>query len=230
MPVAPPPTPAGDTAPPASTTTVPGATTTYADTTPTTTTSLATTTTYTSPDQFVTTPLPPAPEGLRPANGYGSYDACKGTCTGAVPSSLRRPLNLPSIGSGASCPVTAAASVPGYAAPAVGSGPVYAGQGSPLTINGFVSSAWDGGRVTWLESGTYKGPILIRGGQVGGTEVVGFGEGHVPIDELQLLDPETTDIGIRQWPSFTRVQGPGCYAYQIDGTNFTEVIVFQAAG
>ena len=233
--VVPTPAPGGDTAPPASTTTVPAIKTTYTGPTPTTTTTTTTaptTTIYTSPEQFVTTPttnLPPAPEGLRPAAGYGSYDDCKGTCTGAVPTTLRRPLELPSTGAGASCPVSAGAQVLGYAAPAVGAGPIYAGQGSPLSISAFVDSAWDGGRVTWLETGPYKGPVLIRGGQVGGAESVGFGEGHVPDDELQLLNPVTTFAEVRQWPSFTRVQGPGCYAYQIDGTNFTEVIVFQAS-
>jgi hypothetical protein len=30
------------------------------------------------------------------------------------------------------------------------------------------------------------------------------------------------------WPSFTRVRKPGCYAYEVDGTSFSEVIVFRA--
>jgi hypothetical protein len=90
----------------------------------------------------------------------------------------------------------------------------------------FVGSAWKGARVTWQASG-YQGPILIRGSQVGGPGAVGFGEGHTPYGELQLLG---TAMGAPpgQWPSFTRAQGPGCYAYQIDGTSFSKVIVFRA--
>jgi hypothetical protein len=69
---------------------------------------------------------------------------------------------------------------------------------------------------------------------LGGPGAVGFGEGHVPYDELQLLAPAQGAAiprgSGREWPTFTRVKGPGCYAYQIDGTSFTEVIVFRAAG
>jgi len=30
------------------------------------------------------------------------------------------------------------------------------------------------------------------------------------------------------WPGGTEVTSAGCYAYQVDGTGFTEVIVFRA--
>jgi hypothetical protein len=80
--------------------------------------------------------------------------------------------------------------------------------------------------VTWQASG-YSGPILIRGRELGGAGAVGFGEGHVPYDELQLLGTAMGAAPAR-WPSFTRVKGPGCYAYQVDGTNFSAVIVFRA--
>jgi hypothetical protein len=120
-----------------------------------------------------------------------------------------------------------------YAGPAIGKGPVYAAQPTPFAITSFVNSAWEGGRVTWVAAATYTGPLLIRGGQVGGAGTVGFGEGHVPVDELQLLTASTTSSGeppgVREWPSFTRMRSPGCYAYQVDGTDFSEVIVFQAS-
>ena len=32
------------------------------------------------------------------------------------------------------------------------------------------------------------------------------------------------------WPSYTRVRSAGCYLYQVDGTSFSELIVFQAVG
>ena len=37
-----------------------------------------------------------------------------------------------------------------------------------------------------------------------------------------------TPGGGRAWITYTRVRGGGCYAYQVDGTGFSEVIVFRA--
>jgi len=227
-------TPATTTAPPAATTTrstSTAATKTKASTTPRTTTkSVPTTSTATS-----TTPLPATPSGLTAATGYSSYDNCQGVCTGSVPSSLRRPLHLPSLGAGGSCPLSHVASAASFAGQAIGSGPVYAAQPSTLPVTGFTGSSWEGGPVTWVAAPSYVGPVLIRGGLVSGSGPVGFGEGNIPVDELQLLTASVKSSGepsgAREWPSFTRVRSvPGCYAYQVDGTSFSEVIVFQATG
>ena len=173
-----------------------------------------------------TTPPPPpsgtpgAPDGLRPSSGYGTYELCAGECSGAVPASLRRPLHLPP--SAGPC-----------AAPA-GAGPVRPLNGAQLQISPFVGSSWQGGRVSWVAASSYSGPVLIRGRQLGGPGAVGFGEGHVPYDELQLLGAgsgaPSPPGGGRAWLTFTRVPGPGCYAYQVDGTSFSTVIAFRAAG
>ncbi len=110
-----------------------------------------------------------------------------------------------------------------------GSGPVkLAGSPTQLTLTPFLGSAWQGARVTWTASGN-QGATLIRGHQLGGSQAVGFGEGHTPYDELQL-DGRANGAPPGQWPSFTRLRGPGCYGYQIDGTSFSEVIVFRASG
>ena len=149
-----------------------------------------------------------------------------------MPASLRRGLHLPGLGPGRACPASGAAPAAGYAGPAIGPGPVYAAQASPFAVTGFVGSAWGGARVTWVAAPSYTGPVLIRGAELGGGGLVGFGEGHVPQNELELLTPSTTSpgepAGAREWPSFTRVLAAGCYAYQVDGTSFSEVIVFQA--
>jgi hypothetical protein len=197
--------------PPASTTTKARTTTTAGDHT-----------TRTAPSS---TPAgtPSAPAGLSQTTGYGTYELCQGTCSGAVPASLRRPLTLPA-GDGGPCPVTLSAR-----------GPVTPEQlGSGLGFSSFIGSSWLAARVTWTVDGTYTGPILIRGGQLGGGSAVGFGEGRTPYDELQLLGagqqaPRVSNGG-RAWLSFTRVQGAGCYAYQVDGTGFSEEIVFRAVG
>ncbi len=159
--------------------------------------------------------VPAAPDGLRQTVGYSTYELCSQSCSGAVPASLRRPLRLPGPGPGGRCPLSS------------GTGPIRP-QGNPtrLAIASFVGSAWEAGQVTWHASG-YSGPVLIRGRELGGPHAVGFGEGHVPYDELQLLGP-AMGAPPGTWPSFTRVRGPGCYAYQVDGTSFSEVIVFRA--
>jgi hypothetical protein len=105
---------------------------------------------------------------------------------------------------------------------------------SPLAVSSFIGSAWLGAKVLWTASGSYQGPLLIRARQLGGSGAVGFGEGRVPYDELQLLSsgqgaPPISGGG-RAWMSYTRVKAGGCYAYQVDGTTFSHVIVFKAAG
>ena len=183
------------------TTTTPSSTTSSS-----TSTSTTTRTAVTHPVSVTPPPTPsgtpPAPDGLRQTTGYATYELCSSHCSGAVPASLRRALRLPSGCSPAS--------------------PAGAVKPSPITVpvSSFIGSSWKGARVTWRDSG-YSGPVLIRGRQIGGPHAVGFGVGRVPYDELQLYAPG-------QWQTFTRVRSGGCYAYQVDGSAFSTVIVFKA--
>ena len=34
--------------------------------------------------------------------------------------------------------------------------------------------------------------------------------------------------GWREWPGVTSLRSPGCYAFEIDGVGFSEVVVFKA--
>jgi hypothetical protein len=92
-------------------------------------------------------------------------------------------------------------------------------------VGSFIGSRWDAGRVTWTAPASFTGPILIRGRAVQSAHEVGFGEGRVPYDELQLYAAPGKP---HQWPSFTRVRGTGCYAYQVDTANSSAVVVFRA--
>jgi hypothetical protein len=166
----------------------------------------ATTTTAPPPPQAGTAP---APDGLRSATGYGSNDNCMSGCSGTVPASLRRALHLPSASAGG-CPISG------------GGGPVTPSPAGTLNASGYVGSAWSGARVTWSAASSYDGPILIRGRQLDGPHAVGFGVGHVPYDELQLPAG-----GPRQWQTVTRVRGPGCFGYQVDGAGFSTIFVFR---
>jgi hypothetical protein len=161
-----------------------------------------------------------APSGLAPTAGYGTYERCQGTCTGAVPAALRRPLKLPSDDSGP-CPITIHTQGP------VAPHELPAGVGFH-TVDG---SHWLQAEVTWTVAGSYAGPVLIRGEMVGGG-ALGFGTRATPYDELQLLDagkgaPRVVGNG-RAWITYTRVRSGGCYAYQVDGTSFSDVVVFRA--
>lgn len=166
-----------------------------------------------------TAPSPSPANGLRSNIGYSLYELCSGHCTGSVPAALERRLRLPGLGPGGSCPVSS------------GPGPVGPIGSANIKLQGFLGSSWRGGRVTWRSAPSYRGPVLIRGRQIGGAGVVGFGEGHVPYDQLQLLNAaQGMPRGpAREWPTFTRVHTPGCYAYQVDGTSFSYVIVFRAS-
>jgi hypothetical protein len=159
---------------------------------------------------------------LARTKGYATYEACRGTCTGSIPASVRRSLHLPAQDAGP-CPITI------HVAGPVGPRQLSAGVG----FHSVPASSWLGAQVTWIAAGTYTGPVLIRGGQIGGG-ALGFGTGARPYDELQLLDagrgaPRVAANG-RAWITYTRIPSAGCYAYQVDGTSFSEIVVFRAVG
>jgi hypothetical protein len=156
---------------------------------------------------------PAAPAGLSQTTGYSTYENCAVHCSGAVPASLRRPLSFPAT-SGSSCPTGTAP------------GPITPKLSTSLHVSPFLGSKWDGAEVTWAAPAGFSGPILIRGRQLGGAGAIGFGEGHVPYDELQLY---ASPGKAHSWPTFVRVRGPGCYAFNIDTTHKTEAFVFDAA-
>ena len=92
----------------------------------------------------------------------------------------------------------------------------------------------------WVIDPAYRGLVLMRGGQLDGPHALGFNGGvdqlgtdatePPPIFALRLVAPEpgTAAGQWANWPSQTRLQAPGCYAYQVDGSGFSSVIVFQA--
>jgi hypothetical protein len=158
--------------------------------------------------------------------------------------SLHRPLHVPKIDRGARCPVSprtkvdlgkeGVRSLPGR-------GPAYPNFGGEESVlefwypplpqqTDFYGSGWSGNKVLWWVSGRYRGPVLIRGRQLDGTERVRFDRGKPPRIEIRI-PPGRGPVawkGARDRPSYTRVRAPGCYGYQIDGLGFSRVIVFQA--
>jgi hypothetical protein len=159
-------------------------------------------------------------------------------------SELRRPLALPQAASGGKCPRT----LGGHAAPKVGvtlgPGPAYPVLGfeaSPPSPQGkadlgsdLLDDSWYPHKTLWAVSPVYDGPVLIRGGRIDhagelrfrvGRNTVG-GKEPRPLRELRLAEQSST--AWRYAPSYTLLRGPGCYAFQVDGVRFTEVLVFEA--
>lgn len=157
--------------------------------------------------------------------------------------SLARALHLPHLAAGARCPVShidhRIAFVKRYGVgPGIGRGPAYP-IGLPDGVlhlapaSNFESANWAGQKVLWFVLPSYQGPVLIRGGRIDGPGRVRFDRGDIP--PLRILITGSTaqpDIpvpkGVRNRPSYTRLRGPGCYAYQVDGTSFSRVVVFRA--
>lgn len=77
--------------------------------------------------------------------------------------------------------------------------------------------------------------MLIRGGRLDSPDALRFNNGRVPSDEMRIPigargggPPGLKPVGQRFRPALTRLRAPGCYAYQIDGTTFSRLIVFRA--
>jgi hypothetical protein len=163
---------------------------------------------------------------------------------------LHRPLHLPVVAASAPCPVSAMNTEFDFGKYGVqngiGRGPAYPigfeQPGSILNIavatdrrSVFYGSRWSGQKVLWFVSPAYRGPVLIRGRQLDGANLVRFeGAGlRVPPAELRITKNMAraggaAEYGQRERPSYTRLLGPGCYAYQVDGTTFSRTIVFRA--
>ncbi|HYP20587.1 MAG TPA: hypothetical protein VEY08_10975, partial [Chloroflexia bacterium] len=148
-----------------------------------------------------------------------------------------RPLNLPHVEPGATCPVTprqlrASTSTSGQNYYVLGNGPIYPnvsalGDDTSIRLKPHMlrPDGWYVEKVPWLNRSNYVGPVLIRVRQLDGNgEAQVSTESQGPSSDLALdaLAPEYF------WPGATYVRGPGCYAYQVDGNGFSYVLVFKA--
>ena len=123
---------------------------------------------------------------------------------------------------------------------AFGSGPVYLLGLPNISDDGVIQLAGvtlrysDGAyglKGQWVSKPEYPGPILVRGRQLGGNNVIRFEYAQGPIHDEMMLDEfnkTPNSSGWNFWPSTIVIPGPGCYGFQIDGLDFTDVIVFNA--
>jgi hypothetical protein len=151
-----------------------------------------------------------------------------------------RPLKLPPLAAGQPCPKAELRDLGAHLEGALGDGPVYL-----FGVNLRDLRTGRPSKVVWGAAPTYNGPIRIRGGRTDGAGQVlleSFDnrwrgtplktvDGSDLVPELDLLESHSTfpnvPPGWRMWPSQTYIAPPGCYAWQVDGISFTEVITIQ---
>lgn len=167
----------------------------------------------------------------------------------AVWTALRaRPVRLPTLPPGATCPAAQGHTVHASYGPAIGDGPAYiVGMGTDGILHAVRPSAGSRGAAAWGYQFTlfvidpnYQGAVLARGAQIDGSHPLLFNGG---LDQLNGFSPETITLlsqlrlesgpgfGL-PWPTFPsdlRMLTPGCYAIQLDGATFSEVIIFRVA-
>lgn len=167
---------------------------------------------------------PPDARALREANALvQSLRVRPGGVDAATRARLRRPLRpLPS-----GCVPAPPARVKASIAWPVGRAPAYVALGTPGGVALLRDDVRREGRylhkTLWAIAPSYGGPLLIRG--IGRRGRLGLGTGRA----RELVLPAAGRA--RAWrygPSTTALPGPGCYAFQVDGTSFTRTIVFRA--
>jgi hypothetical protein len=153
---------------------------------------------------------------------------------------LQRPVRLPTVEIGEACPT---AGQPIRSTPfgiAQGQGPVYpvalSYEGIPPTGSSGFSSLHlaDAPLPTlmWLAEPEFAGTVLVRGSQLGDEDTAGADIRFVPGDrELRLAAAPYGSIvpgesaGLRHLFAYTVIPMPGCYGFQIDGLDFTRVVI-----
>jgi DNA-binding CsgD family transcriptional regulator len=146
-----------------------------------------------------------------------------------------QPLVVPPMSADGSCPVSAIR--PLGEGQVLGQGPVSPAWGPVMQHQPTASTegGWYYWKTLWIATRDYEGAVLIRGAQLDGPNEIRFERGSDPADRLQLPGGETWAWGpgygspdeVREFPSFTRVKGPGCYAWQVDGLSFSYHVVFE---
>jgi hypothetical protein len=161
-----------------------------------------------------------------------------GTAAADPRAALRRPWVQPTV-RGGTCPVTTVVQRPDPAlGPLLGTGPARAaglGAGAVLEYTGpdrgdWTDRSWGGQKVLWAVDPATEGPVLVRGRRIDGPGELAFEDPAVAELLLNQTAYEGQSGGWRDYPGFTRLRSPGCYAYQIDTRDGTWSIVFTAVG
>lgn len=147
-------------------------------------------------------------------------------------SDLHRSLELPILEHGEACPQSAAGRPNPDVARALGSGPVYPilGFEARKKIIELTPDEMQDGmywhKTLWAIDPEYDGPALIRGRGLNPPQAMRLGYDGRAVSELEFRAEQTNRW--RYGPSVTILPGAGCYAFQVDGIDFSKLIVFEA--
>jgi hypothetical protein len=158
---------------------------------------------------------------------------------GPIPAVLSRPLHFPALRPGQRCPASRGrpVSTADFGGIALGSGPVRVVIGDAGDVRHGVADLikptsvppWLGLKTLWFSMPAYQGPFIIRAKRLGHPGPVALGE--APALGPLVVPPGHTVNGSGGWreaPGALWVRTPGCYAWQVDGLNFSEIIVVRA--
>lgn len=171
------------------------------------------------------------------ANGASE---CLQVPAGAIPAALKRPLHFPALRPGHSCPVSHGRPVNNdlFSGIALGTGPVRpiigyepasdARRGIGELITRTSVPPWLAIKTLWFSTPAYQGPFVIRVERLGRPRPAALG--GIPAVAPLVVPPGPTLNGGEGWraaPGGTWVKSPGCYAWQVDGLTFSEIIVIR---
>jgi hypothetical protein len=196
---------------------------------------------------WVLTPNPeprlPAPESFADTCAFTAAWCDITRPIGGVSDELRRPLRLPQLKPGDPCPRTSGVTFANgqWGGVALGTGPVQpllatGLPGTPESMGGVVRIApyngrpgWYSAKTLWFARPEYSGPVFIRGRQLDGGRRIWMGESPAMSDPQLGPGPTVNSAGgWRSWEGSTWLRTPGCYGWQIDGSDFSNVVVIQA--
>lgn len=161
---------------------------------------------------------------------------CLHVPAGPIPSALKHRLHFPVLHPGQRCPASRGArfNTSQFGGIALGTGPVRVLAGSTRRgiaelINPTSVPPWLALKTLWFSLPAYQGPFVIRATRLDrpGPAALGEGPGVVPL----VIPPGptlNTFVGYRTVPGGLWVKSPGCYAWQVDGVGFSEIIVVRA--
>jgi hypothetical protein len=160
---------------------------------------------------------------------------CTDVPAGPIPAALKHPLHFPVLRAGQRCPASHGTPFNNsyFGGIALGTGPVrvIAGnrRGIADLINPSSSPPWLALKTLWFSMPAYKGPFVIR---VKRLDRPGPATLEDPPVMAPLVVPPgptlNTAFGYRTVPGGLFVKTPGCYAWQVDGLRFSEIIVVRA--
>jgi hypothetical protein len=161
---------------------------------------------------------------------------CTGVPAGPIPAALKRPVRFPVLRAGQRCPTSRGTPFNNsyIGGIALGTGPVRVIAGSNRRgvaelINPSSSPPWLALKTLWFSLPAYQGPFVIRAKRLGHPGPVTLAD--PPVMTPLVVPPGPTlnsAFGYRTVPGGLFVETPGCYAWQVDGLNFSEIIVVRA--